>query len=225
MVPFPPLRGGGNIQRFLVRAGSSKGRPIAGVACRSSARYPCVYDFRPIARVRRVVTRRQLHGGRGLLARRFVTLSVASYILSLILTPWGSWPGWADLVFGWLGIPAIPVSLTVLSSLCWLANPMLLAAWITIKSGGSKRTATAWAFASLATAGSFMLMETALSGDSASYIGPLKIGYWVWLASIACACAGAFALETNRAPQTSGSRPAHRVRFRRGVHTGPPLSL
>ena len=116
----------------------------------------------------------------------FLALSIAAYIVSLALKPFGAWPGWADLAFGWLGIGS------VLSSLCWLANPLLGGAWATVGSRGPRRVGVLLSIAAFICAGSFMFMRTALAGEGPPEpIGPLRTGYWLWLASIASAFAGA----------------------------------
>ena len=124
-----------------------------------------------------------------LAAYLLLALSVALYVPSLVLSPFGAYPGWCALLFGWLGI------FNVLSSVCWLANPLLMLAWAAIGSRQPPR----WCFLAAATAlvlgGSFLLMRTALAGEGPpAPIGPLRIGYWLWLASMASACGAALFL-------------------------------
>lgn len=127
------------------------------------------------------------------MAHVFLALSVGLYIVSLVLSPFGAWPGWADLAFGWLGIGS------VLSSLCWLANPILWFTWAAVGSRMSRRVSVPAALAALAVAASFLLMRTALAGEGPpAPIGPLRAAYWLWLASIASAGAGAL---TSRGPR------------------------
>ncbi|THD64798.1 hypothetical protein [Phenylobacterium sp.] len=124
------------------------------------------------------------------MANLFLALSIALYISSLALSPFGGWPGWADLAFGWLGIGS------VLSSLCWFANPILWLTWSAIGSGARREVSAPLSIAALACAGSFLFMRTALAGEGPpAPIGPLRIGYWLWLASIAVAGAGAFLIS------------------------------
>jgi hypothetical protein len=121
-----------------------------------------------------------------LAAYLLLALSVALYIPSLVLSPFGSYPGWFALLFGWLGI------FNVLSSVCWLANPLLMLAWAAIGSRQPRRWCFLAAVTALVFGGSFLLMRTAMAGEgSPGPIGPVRLAYWLWLASMVSACCGA----------------------------------
>ncbi len=124
-----------------------------------------------------------------------LAFSVALYVPSLVLSPFGSYPGVFALLFGWLGI------FNVLSSVCWLANPLLMLAWAAIGSRQPRRWCFVAAASALVLGGSFLLMQTAMAGEgSPGPIGPVRLGYWLWLASMVSAGWAALLLPPPQIP-------------------------
>jgi hypothetical protein len=111
--------------------------------------------------------------------------------------------GWLG-VLGGLGYPA---------HLVWLANPLLIFTWALIGSKSSK--AGPVSLMCLGFAASFVMADRILIGAShtgaiqVSFRIDLRYGYWLWLASIACAVVAA---QLTRAPATlTAPIPASRV--------------
>jgi hypothetical protein len=120
-------------------------------------------------------------------------LSVAVYIAALLQDEvfcvsgnCGDWPGYAILLFGVLAVGGN------LANMAWLANPLLLATWLTTWFG--RRTPSVIVgLAALVLAASFLFAGTVVSNEAgiANPITGLRLGYWLWLASAAIACTAA----------------------------------
>ncbi len=97
-----------------------------------------------------------------------------------------NWPGYAILLFGVLALGDNP------ANMAWLANPLLLAAWIATWMG-RRVPAFIVGFAALVLAVSFSFAKTVIANEAgiASSVTGLRLGYWLWLASMATACAAA----------------------------------
>ena len=97
-----------------------------------------------------------------------------------------NWPGYAILLFGALALGDNP------ANMAWLANPLLLAAWIAAWMG-RRGPAFIVGFAALVLAVSFSFAKTVIANEAgiASSVTGLRLGYWLWLASMAVSCAAA----------------------------------
>jgi len=97
------------------------------------------------------------------------------------------------LLLGWLGLLAGIVA--------WLANPLLIAAWIAFALR-SHRAALALGIAALLCALSFLAVDTVMVSEAPSFakVTGLGLGYWLWIASMAVLAAGsALALTAPKA--------------------------
>jgi hypothetical protein len=125
----------------------------------------------------------------------FLLLSLALYVSSLFLTafcldPAGSkggpaadcYHGWAALVWGVTGVPSGGANLT------WLANPVLLFAWLVVLIG-VRRVSVAFCLLAFAIAATFAVTQTVTTSPygGAGELLSLGVGYWLWLASIGTA--------------------------------------
>ncbi len=91
------------------------------------------------------------------------------------------------LLLGGLGM------FTSAAAISWLANPLLLVAWII--SGKKQRTAMFFSMFAFLFALSFLLFDEVVvneAGHSQTII-QYKAGYWLWVASCFCMMAGNFA--------------------------------
>ena len=122
----------------------------------------------------------------------FLFISVGVYVISLTqksyCTSGGTceyFSGFLNLIFGWFGvfmlhIPAFP----------WLANPILLASWITFK----KKPKLSFILSIVA----FVLMLSFLfvneiivnDGSTTSIVNFYGLGYWLWVLSSLIMIAG-----------------------------------
>jgi hypothetical protein len=122
-------------------------------------------------------------------------LLALSFVVYIACLPWEAfcvrelcheWPAWTILLSG-----ALLVNSSY-ANIAWLANPVLFAAWWAI----FKRKAAAalvLSFAALALAASFLLAGEVVTNE-AGFARPItgyRIGYWLWLASMALACLAA----------------------------------
>lgn len=96
------------------------------------------------------------------------------------------WPGYAVLLFGILAVGDDP------GSMAWFANPLAFVAWITILIG-RRIPAVVLSIAALAFAAAFMLARTIVTneGGIANPVTGLRLGYWLWLASLVITCLAA----------------------------------
>lgn len=134
---------------------------------------------------------------------KVLLLSILLYVLSL------TQPGFSDgggaegnsfmlPIVGWLGLLAGSAA-----CIAWLANPLLLISWITLK----KHPKTAMLFSLMATlfALSFLFFDTVKTdeGGADHLIEAYYLGYWLWLASCVCCFGGMLViyLRNNSKPQ------------------------
>jgi hypothetical protein len=128
----------------------------------------------------------------------FLLLSLALYMSSLFQTAFCLDPtglqgnpatdcfhGWAALVWGGIGVVSAAANLT------WLANPILLFAWLVILVG-VRRVSIAFCLVAFAIAATFAATQTVTRPPSTAELRDaallsLGVGYWLWLASIATA--------------------------------------
>jgi hypothetical protein len=121
---------------------------------------------------------------------RFFVLAISLALFSISLTQKGfslghsnpdSWPGWAIIVFGPMGLfSGLPANYV------WLANPLLLVSWF----GVVERRGIVMLAASLPSfmiAVSFLFCSRISVSDwgTVSAIDHPALGYWLWLTSIA----------------------------------------
>jgi hypothetical protein len=114
------------------------------------------------------------------------------------------WPSWSILLFGILGM-----LLGSAAALTWLANPILLAAWLMIYVG-QKVPAAVLSLAALVIGASFLLATTVITneGGNPSLITGYSIGHWLWLASMAASCVAALTGFTHaKSSATEGQAP------------------
>lgn len=109
-----------------------------------------------------------------------------------------NWPGYAILLFGALALGDNP------ANLAWLANPLLLVAWIATWLG-RRALAVIAGLAALALAVSFFFAGTVITNEAgiANPVTGMRLGYWLWLASGAMASVAAL---------LAGKPPTNRTR-------------
>ena len=129
------------------------------------------------------------------LSWRHGSLSV-SLLLYLLCLPFDAFcvsgqcsePGYSIVLFGPLGL------LLSITNWTWLANPTLFAAWIT-QVLGARILSAALSWAAFVIAISFLFQRDIMTNE-AGILFPItgyKIGYWIWLSSIAVCCFGSMA--------------------------------
>jgi small neutral amino acid transporter SnatA (MarC family) len=114
----------------------------------------------------------------------FLLISIVLYIISLTQISYcipGScknFSGLLSLIFGWVGVfmlhfPAFP----------WLANPILLASWITHKK--KPKVSLILSVVSLTFMLSFLLVDEIIANDGSTKakIISVGLGYWLWVMS------------------------------------------
>jgi hypothetical protein len=113
-------------------------------------------------------------------------LGVMIYIFSMITEVVPNYPGWFVLLFGWFHLVTIAEDPFV--ALAWLANPLLIAAWI-FSFKRMNKTAVGTAGAALAFSALFLLGHGVLVNEAGGTLPPKQhgIGYDAWLASITIA--------------------------------------
>jgi hypothetical protein len=158
-----------------------------------------------------------------LYSRYLVGLSIALYAVCLFLDAFcvelmpnnagrcDPWPGYPILLSGWI---LLPDSLDSWANLTWLANPLLLASWLTIwLAKQMQRTIPILlSVVTLATGAAFVPMKTVITnaGGVAHPIVSIEIGYWLWLVSMATACLAALILKRRSVDRTDGDAAAGR---------------
>ena len=128
-------------------------------------------------------------------------LSMACYVACLwpdsfcVASSCSDWPGVGILLTGWIMIGASAANAT------WLANPLLFCAWIALLLG-LRLWSLVIGLPALAVAASFMLADTVVTneGGVANPITGLRIGYWLWLGSMALSCVASLTTAKNSAP-------------------------
>lgn len=124
--------------------------------------------------------------------RLFLMASVVIYVICLFPDSFcmsgdcDDWPGWGILMMGGFVVYAS------LANMTWLANPLLFLCWILLASS-RWRAALVVGTVALGVAVSFLFQDEVLRSESGhlSRISGTAIGYWLWLASMAAACASA----------------------------------
>ncbi len=131
-----------------------------------------------------------------------LAISVVLYLVAMFTTPFrtGSpdphpWAdGWEVLLTGWLG---------VFDGICaWLANPLVLAAWL-LTAKRYRTQAVVLAVLALLFGMSFLAQQR-ISVNEAGDVEPVHldaIGYWCWLASFGAASVGAALLPGRTKPR------------------------
>jgi len=90
--------------------------------------------------------------------------------------------GWANsvglLLIGWTG------TLVGGAGLAWIANPLIFFAWTRFK---KRKTAVVLSGIATIAAASFLMFDSIITGEDGNYskITERKVGYWLWLISIA----------------------------------------
>ena len=123
-----------------------------------------------------------------------LTLSFLLYLLCLPFEAFcqsgqcSDWPAYAILLFGPLGLLASVTNWT------WLANPALFAAWVA-QVLGARIVSAALSSAAFVIALCFLFQHEIMTNEAGtlSPITGYKIGYWIWLSSIAVFCFGTMA--------------------------------
>lgn len=112
-----------------------------------------------------------------------VSLPLDAFYIDRAADPCAWSLGFGLLLVGWIaaldGVPA------------WLANPALLAAWISLLIG-FRRTAVVSAALALLLALSFLLCQQVLTSEAGHYsrVSGYGYGYWFWVSSMAAAFLG-----------------------------------
>jgi hypothetical protein len=121
-------------------------------------------------------------------------LSILLYLLCLPLDAFcvsgkcSAWPGYGILLFGPLGLLASTTNWT------WLANPVLFVAWI-MHFLGARILSAGLSSAAFVIALCFLFQREIMTNE-AGILFPItgyRIGYWIWLSSIAVVCFGSMA--------------------------------
>lgn len=132
---------------------------------------------------------------------QYTTLSISIALFILCLTNDGyyiagpdprAWaPGWGLFLFGWIGIFSGTVS--------WVANPLLLYAWVMFFLKRYRRSAM-FAFGALVLMLAFLMSKTVVSSEAPTYsrIVGYGTGYWLWIASAAILLIGTLTGERLR---------------------------
>ena len=125
---------------------------------------------------------------------RYGPLSV-SFMLYLLCLPLDAfcvegsgWPGYGILLFGPLGMLLSSTNWT------WVANPILLAAWIML-GVGARILSAVLSLAAFVIAISFMFQLEIMTNASGHLFAVTcyRFGYWLWLSSMAVCCLGSMA--------------------------------
>jgi hypothetical protein len=127
---------------------------------------------------------------------RYGSLGV-SFLLYLLCLPLdafcvsgqcSAWPGYGILLFGPLGV------LASITNWTWFANPTLFVAWAT-QALGAKKLSAAFSVAAFAIAISFLFQREIMTNEAGILLSitGYRIGYWIWLSSIAVCCFGSMA--------------------------------
>ena len=131
-----------------------------------------------------------------------LAISVVLYLVAMFTTPFrtGSpdphpWAdGWEVLLTGWLG---------VFDGICaWLANPLVLAAWL-LTAKRYRTQAVVLAVLALLFGMSFLAQQRIIVNEAGD-VEPVHldaIGYWCWLASFGAASVGAALLPGRTKPR------------------------
>ena len=125
-------------------------------------------------------------------------LSVLLYLLSLPFDAFcsqGCHPGYFSLIIGPLLMPQSAANAT------WLANPFLVGAWAALASAGHGRTLGSrlapltLGLVAFAIAVSFWFQRDIVTNEAGLLVPIMeyRIGYWLWLSSIAVCCFGGMA--------------------------------
>jgi hypothetical protein len=155
-------------------------------------------------------------------SRRLVLLSLVAYVACLPLVaftlrpgPSGAWASWHVLFYGWIAIVLVPDNAP---HLIWLANPVLLVAWVLISAAladGSSEATKAIVVAAVFASGfavaisAFSLLPVGVVDNEGGVPVPMMrrgAGYWLWLLSIACAFASAILLPFRSASEPKAVR-------------------
>lgn len=88
--------------------------------------------------------------------------------------------GWQFLTQGWRGIPALNIG-----GLSWLANPLLVAAWLAFFLLAKRRPTMILASGALAAALTSPLFNIVNSDQGSLAIEAFAMGFYIWLASTA----------------------------------------
>lgn len=107
--------------------------------------------------------------------KAYCTASVCSDSVMVFLL------GWAALLSGGAGF-------------CWLANPLLIAAWVMLRR--NLRSAMFLSMFAAFLALSFLLFDTVLDNENGQNqtIKTYRLGYWLWVGSSVITLAGTFVL-------------------------------
>lgn len=90
---------------------------------------------------------------------------------------------WAAFVFGFLGFFAGG------AALCWIANPLVILSWLTIK---NNRVSLIFSIAAVIMAAAFLLFPDIIANEAGHHhkIVSYETGYWLWLSSMLTTCLG-----------------------------------
>jgi hypothetical protein len=129
----------------------------------------------------------------------FLGMSVFVYAMSLFPQAVPGWPGWSAVLLGWLTLLSFcPGNLT------WVANPLVLIAWLSIFYGARSR-GLLFSMLALGVAASFLLCNRVVNNEG-GVPAPIKercIGYWLWLSSMILAAVSAYFLNRKSEPNQS----------------------
>jgi hypothetical protein len=106
------------------------------------------------------------------------------------------WPGWSILAFGWVYTGSTDAN-TV-----WLANPLLLLAWILVLLN-KRMAAILFSLGALGLAFTFLAHESVITNEAglAGAITGVKGGYWLWIASMVVTLVAALLIRPPQADE------------------------
>jgi hypothetical protein len=116
--------------------------------------------------------------------------SVTLYLAGLLSPVFPGYRGRDLLLSGWVALLSYH-TLGPLLSAAWLANPLLLLAWLALMSAAWRAAALLGLLASVCAGGAFFGLRYFSAAGVALPLPSLRYGYWPWLASCLAALAAA----------------------------------
>lgn len=140
---------------------------------------------------------------RRLTSRNLLLASLVAYLACLPFNSFcvseecGKWPGWGVLFMGWMEL-----ILHTEAGVSWLANPILLVAWVSIL---FRWRIWAWVFSvtALLLGIGFLGVDEIIvdEGGALRSVTGYAAGYWLWLVSMALAVAAAWKISVGKSAE------------------------
>lgn len=122
--------------------------------------------------------------------QRWIRVSVGIYLLSLLFPCYSTGStnshSFMALIMGWIGV------LSGGAAICWLANPLLWAAWMLFAK--KPRVAMFFSMGAFLMAFFFLLFTEVVANENnqTQRITERKLGYWLWLGSTLVMLVGSY---------------------------------